>query len=230
MGRSVSPAKSQSVHRLVHRAVHVKHAAMRARLAFPILALFLAVPALGEEENGLCGIYPPDMPIFGGFSGCTLKRLGLPPLWQGLPKDAAEVIRLTFTDGSMYFFRTVTITKKADGAGILTVRGETRPNRIHPSMPAVVRRTIKLSPDDLARIDKLADASGAFKFERGSWDGDEDMFIHCQTLDLERANAAGYRVSVVNIGCNQPKVLMPFVREVVRLAKMKNGAEGMLFY
>ncbi len=54
--------------------------------------------------------------------------------------------------------------------------------------------------------------------------------MHCQTLDMERVNAAGYRVSVVNIGCNQPKKLTPFVDEVVRLAKMKATENRMLFY
>ncbi len=150
-------------------------------------------------------------------------------MWQGLPKDAAQVTRLTFNDGHDFFWRTVTITRRVDGSGVLTVRGTSRATSIRPSMPDVVRRTIKLTPDDLTRIDQLADEAGVFEFERGSWDG-EEIYMHCQTLDMERVNASGYRVSVVNIGCNQPTKLMPFVREVVRLAKMKNGENGMLFY
>ena len=58
---------------------------------------------------------------------------------------------------------------------------------------------INLTSDDLARLDKLAEEAGAFEFERSSWDG-EGLYLHCQTLDIERANPAGYRVSVVNIG------------------------------
>lgn len=196
-------------------------------LAIPVF--LLTAPLWADAESTSCGIFPPDMPFYGGWSGCDLKKLRQPALWQGLPKDTAQVTRLTFTDGHVFFWRTVTITRQADGLGVLTVRGTSRPTSIRPPMPAVVRRTIKLNSDDLARIDKLAEEAGVFKFERGSWDG-EEMYMHCQALDMERVNAAGYRVSVVNIGCNQPDKLMPFVREVVRLAKMKNGADGMLFY
>lgn len=206
---------------------------MRIWLAVPVLALLMAVPALGEDDSESCGIYPPDVPFYGGWSGCDLKRLRQPALWKGLPDGAQQVTRLTFTDGHVFFWRTVTITHYANGKGELTVRGTSRPSPVRPPMPAVVRRTIKLSAEDLARIDRLAEAAGVFEFERGSWDrnGDgEEIYMHCQTLDMERANAAGYRVSVVNIGCNQPKKLMPFVNEVVRLAKMKNGGNGQLFY
>lgn len=202
---------------------------MRGWLALSVLALLLAAPALGNDGSESCGIFPPDVPFYGGWSGCALKRLRQPALWQGLPKDVQQVTRLTFTDGHMFFFRAVTITQYADGKGVLTVRGTSRPGPMRPAMPAAVRRTINLTTADLARIDQLAEQAGVFEFERGSWDG-EEMYMHCQTLDIERANAAGYRVSVVNIGCNQPSKLMPFVREVVRLAKMQNGANGMLFY
>jgi hypothetical protein len=202
---------------------------MRWWQALAIPAVFVAAPLLGEEEPESCGIFPPDIPFYGGGSGCNLKRIGAPALWKRLPKDATQVTRLTFTDGHIFFFRTVTISRQLDGKGYLTVRGTSRPGPARPAMPHEVSRKIKLTADDLARIDRLAEEAGVFEFERGTWDG-EELYMHCQTLDIERANAAGYRVSVVNIGCNQPAKLMPFVREVVRLAKMQNGANGMLFY
>lgn len=202
---------------------------MRAWIALPFLAFALSTAAAAEPESDSCGIFPPDMPFYGGWSGCELKKLRQPALWQGLPKGAQQVIRLTFTDGHVFFWRSVTITRLESGEGVLTVGGTSRPGPARPVMPAVVRRTIKLTPADLDRIDQLAEAAGVFEFERGSWDG-EEMFMHCQTLDMERVNAAGYRVSVVNIGCNQPKKLTPFVDEVVRLAKMKTTENRMLFY
>lgn len=194
-----------------------------------ISVISLAAPLGAEPASTSCGIFPPDMPFYGGWAGCRLKELRQPALWKGLPKHAAQVTRLTFTDGHEFFWRTVTITLRADGSGVLTVLGTSRATRIRPPMPDVVRRTTKLTPDDLARLDKLAEEAGVFEFERGSWDG-EEMYMHCQVLDMERVNASEYRVSVVNIGCNQPTKLMPFVREVVRLAKMTNGENGMLFY
>lgn len=206
---------------------------MRAWLALPFLALALSTAVAAEPESEGCGIYPPDMPFYGGWSGCDLKKLRQPALWQGLPKGTQQVIRLTFTDGHVFFWRSVTITRLDSGEGVLTVLGTSRPGPARPVMPAAVRRTIKLTPADLDRIDQLAEAAGVFEFERGSWDrvGDnESIYMHCQTLDIERANAAGYRVSVVNIGCNQPRKLMPFVNEIVRLAKLKTTADKMLFY
>lgn len=206
---------------------------MRAWIALPILALALSAAAAAEPEPEFCGIFPPDMPFYGGWSGCDLKKLRQPALWQGLPKGAQQVIRLTFTDGHVFFWRSVTVTKLESGEGVLTVLGTSRPTRIRPRMPERLHRTIKLTPADLDRIDQLAEAAGVFQFERGSWDrvGEEEaIYMHCQTLDMERVNAAGYRVSVVNIGCSQPKKLMPFVDEVVRLAKLKTTEDRKLFY
>lgn len=206
---------------------------MRRWIALPFLALALSAAVAAQPESEFCGIYPPDMPGYGGWSGCNLRKLRQPALWQGLPKGAEQVIRLTFNDGHAFFWRSVTITRLVDGKGVMTVRGTSRPGPARPVMPAAVRRTIKLTPADLDRIDELAAAAGVFDFERGSWDrvGDgEAIYLHCQTLDMERVNAAGYRVSVVNIGCNQPKKLLPFVNEVVRLAKMKSTKSGKLFY
>ncbi len=207
---------------------------MRRWIALPFLALALSAAAAAEGREEFCGIFPPDMPFYGGWSGCNLKQLRQPALWRGLPEGAEQVIRLTFTDGHTFFWRSVTITRKADGTGLMTVLGTSRPTSIRPPMKEKVHRRMRLSPEDLARIDRLAEEAGTFDFERGTWDGtgddNEEIYMHCQTLDMERINAAGYRVSVVNIGCNQPKKLMPLVNEVVRLAKMKQGGGGQLFY
>lgn len=202
---------------------------MRAWIALLFLPLALSAAAADEPEARGCGIFPPDMPFYGGFSGCNLKEQRQPALWRGLPKGAQQVIRLNFTDGHMFFWRSVSITRMKNGAGVLTVIGTSRPTRIRPRMPQRVQRTIKLLPVDLDRIDQLAEAAGVFQFERGSWD-DEEIFLHCRTLDMERVNSTGYRVSVVNIGCNQPTKLTPFVNEVVRLAKLKSTEDRMLFY
>jgi hypothetical protein len=82
-----------------------------------------------------------------------------------------------------------------------------------------VRR--RLSPKALAKLAALADTSGTFDHAVGTWDrepdGEPTLFVHCQTLTMERADAAGVRRSSVHIGCNRPDALMPLIDEVIRL-------------
>ena len=73
-----------------------------------------------------------------------------------------------------------------------------------------------MSAQDWDEIDRLAGASGTFDFDVGSWD-DEEIYLHCQSLAMERANHAGYRFSSVNIGCNRPEKLAPLVAKVIDL-------------
>ncbi|MFN3864077.1 MAG: hypothetical protein ACK4RT_07330 [Erythrobacter sp.] len=74
----------------------------------------------------------------------------------------------------------------------------------------------------MARLSALAQQSGTFDHAVGTWDrsaeGEEGIYLHCQTLDMERVDAGGYRLSSANIGCNRPARLMPLVDEVIRLA------------
>ncbi|HMT44283.1 MAG TPA: hypothetical protein PKA59_06990, partial [Chakrabartia sp.] len=72
-----------------------------------------------------------------------------------------------------------------------------------------------------AAVNRLAVESGTFDFAAGSWDDMQEVYVHCQLLEMERADASGYRYSSINIGCNQPKKLMPFVEHVMALAKIK---------
>ena len=72
----------------------------------------------------------------------------------------------------------------------------------------------------MSKLNALAAQSGVWEFDIGSWDGDE-LYMHCQLLEMERANRAGYNYSSVNIGCNHPAKLMPLVDEVVRLAELE---------
>jgi len=195
-----------------------------------LLALSVAsTSAIADSDEEFCGIFPPDMPLYGGFSGCSLERIGEPTLWQGLPTRSRQFTRLTFTEGHSSFFRTVKIDERTDGSAVMTVDGAPRRTFISHSETRIARRKIKLQPADLERINRLAQEAGVFEFERGSWDGDE-IFLHCQTLDMERVNSDGYRLSTVNIGCNHPEKLMPLVNEIARLAGLKTVNGGRLFY
>ena len=174
-----------------------------------------------------CEIIPESVSqsdAYAGFSESRMCDAGLEPLWKGLPEGVASTMRFTFTSGHSMFFRTVTITEFSDGTGRLEVVGGGHVKRDvrtawHDMRP--LRR--KLSVEDLTSIRTLAEQTGAFEHEIGTWDkrdNDMEIFLHCQLLEMERADARDYRFSSVNIGCNRPNKLMPLVDEIIARGKI----------
>jgi hypothetical protein len=192
------------------------------RLAVMLLLLLgcFAAPSIASAKP--CEIISPEVSAssaYSGFAESHMCKAGLPALWRGLPDKAISVMRFTFTSGHSMFFRTVTITELADGTGRLEVVGggfvkhdvRTPWRDIKP-----VRR--KLSAQGLAQLRSLAEQSGAFEHEIGTWDKmeyDRAIFLHCQLLEMEHADVEGYRFSSVNIGCNRPNQLMPLVDAII---------------
>ncbi|MCK0127963.1 hypothetical protein [Erythrobacter sp. F6033] len=175
------------------------------------------------REASRCDMFPaavPDSRTYGGASDCYLKDIRAKPLWRDLPDKHIQTMRFTFLHGHLFFFRTVQIETRANGKGRLVLKGENfrMKNRLKNGL--IRSRYVPLSVEDMQRIETLVAASGTFDHDIGTWDGDE-LYLHCQTLDMERANADGYRFSSINIGCNHPAKLMPLVEEVARLAKLK---------
>lgn len=198
---------------------------MRAALAFIALALAMpAAPAVAQEAD--CDILPEQVErhaAYAGYSASDLCAAGQGPLWNGLPPEVLRVTRFVFSDGHAAFYRYVTITERVDGsAGLETGGAETPYRREHERLD---RRRFGLSPEKRAELAQLMQEAGAFEFEVGTWDG-EEIYLHCQLLEMERADAEGYRFSSVNIGCNQPQRLMPLVNEVIRLADLDRVTEG----
>jgi hypothetical protein len=192
------------------------------QLAFAIMAF-----TCGSKSSAAvgCGTYPEavyEKIISAGWSDCNLKKIGEPPLWEKLPSGQTRVSRFVFTEGHGSFFRFITISEQPDGTGQLRVGGGDRGKR------ARTFRRSALSSDQIARLNSLASQSSAWKFDIGSWDGDE-IYMHCQLLEMEKMDAEGYRYSSVNIGCNHPTKLMPFVNEIVRLSGLKPVNDGRLF-
>ncbi len=185
-----------------------------------------ATPAVAAEDDDDCQVMPSavrDSLAYLGHSENRMCAAGLKPLWQGVPDGAAQVMRFTFSSGHAFFWRSVTITALPDGSGRLEVVGggfKRRDVRSRWVDLRPVRR--RLSPEALAVLTALAEQSGTFDHATGTWDrradGEEEIFVHCQTLGMERADAGGYRFSSVNLGCNRPAKLMPLVDEVIRLA------------
>lgn len=181
-----------------------------------------AAPAAAGND---CEIFPTQVrerAVYAGFSAKRMCEAGLTPLWQGLPDGAGQVMRFTFTSGHVLFWRSVTITQLPDGSGWLEVVGGGFERRDVRS-PWVDLRPVRqrLSAEALANLAALAEQTGTFDHAVGSWhagDPADVIYLHCQTLEMERADTAGYRFSSINIGCLRPAKLMPLVDEVIRLA------------
>ena len=196
---------------------------LRRAAAVVLMAACGAVPAAAKDD---CQMLPPavgEAQVYSGHSASRMCEAGLKPLWQGVPEGAAQVMRFTFSSGHALFWRSVTITQLPDGSGRMEVVGGGFERRDVRS-PWVDLRPVRrrLSADALATLAALAQQSGTFDNAIGTWDeradGEARIFLHCQTLDMERADPAGYRFSSINIGCNRPAALMPLIDEVIRLA------------
>jgi hypothetical protein len=208
-------------------------------LALVLCALTPVVASRDWKEDPDCGMLPETVTstlVYSGWSACDLRKADAKPIWSGLPSGTKQVSRFIFTQGHGMFYRAITITEMDDGNNLLKVSG-TRNKRNHVGYEER-KRTIrkKLTAEQVSLINQLAAEAGTWDHEAGTWDqaagenGDEmEIYLHCQLLEMERANADGYRFSSVNIGCNQPKKLMPLVNEIIRIAEMKNTHKGMLF-
>jgi hypothetical protein len=195
---------------------------LRRAALLALMAASWAAPAAAAPED--CSILPPEVregAVYAGFSERRMCQAGLEPLWQGVPEGTAQVLRFTFSSGHALFFRSVTITALPDGSGRIEVVGGGHGRRGVRS-PWVDLRPVRrrLAADEVGAIIALANQSGTFEHAVGTWDRREEgaIFLHCQTLELERADAQGYRFSSVNVGCNRPAKLMPLVDAVIRLA------------
>ncbi len=201
---------------------------MPRRLTIAALAL-LCIGAKDKDPNR-CGIYPDsvhDKVISGGFADCRLKAIGEKPIWKGLD-DARVVqhIRFVFHHGHGSFTRIINLIERDDGKSYVETRGidsnYRQPRQVLP------RRREQLTSENWAILKRLGAETGAWQFDVGTWDGDE-IYMHCQTLDMERRTRTEYRYSSVNIGCNHPTKLMPLVDQVVKLGKLQTLEGGRLY-
>lgn len=191
-------------------------------------AMALASASQSHAAEG-CGMYPEavyETVIASGWSDCDLKDAGEPTLWQKIPNELKQVTRFVFTEGHGSFFRFVTITEKLDGTGEMKIGGADHDKRDHATR--LPHRSRQLSREQISRLNALGAQSDPWKFDVGSWDGDE-IYMHCQLLEMERANADGYRYSSVSIGCSHPTKLMPLADEIVRLAGLETINGGRLY-
>ncbi len=173
-------------------------------------------------------MFPADVHelTYAGWSDCFLRGVGEKPLWKGMTEPRfRQQVRFTFTDGHFRYVRVINFVELADGTG--RIERKTIIPAGGRSYEVEDRRRRKVSIADVRRLNDLAAASDAWKFQTGTWDSSdgEEIYLHCQTLDMERVDPTGYRFSSVSISCNRPRKLEQLVEFVTSLAGLKlNGA------
>ncbi len=178
--------------------------------------------AIGEsathrQAGPQCNLLPSEVwssTAYAGWSQSQLCGAGQGPLWHGTPEGIARITRFTFTHGHSVFFRYAVISERDDGRAWIEFGGG---DRLESGWEERETRRRDLSAADLAQLNALAEESGTFDHSVGTWDGGE-LYMHCQLLEMERAEGDDYSFSSVNIGCNQPERLLPLVRHVMDLA------------
>jgi hypothetical protein len=199
-----------------------KAAAVTLMLAMGLVLASHGAVAQGPGSARNCGTYPPEVyqQVYTAFADCWLRQMGEKPLWKSrLTAHYPQQIRFTFVDGHLSYAQVIDFVEFADGSGRVKLK-TVRPRGADGKLTVEVRRNARVSPEDVGRLNALAASSEVWKFEIGSWDGDE-IYVHCQTLDMERIDSAGYRFSSVNISCNRPRNPEPLLDHLTGLAGLK---------
>jgi hypothetical protein len=197
-----------------------------------IAMLLLVGPALAACESDGCGMYSSAVLAnpYAGWSDCILRQADEKPLWHGLTRAGVrQQIRFTFTEGHSSYTRVIDFDERTDGTGTIRLRSL----RHDPEDGLLVSagKSRRITSAEVAMIDQLGSSSGTWEHQIGTWDHDEpdQIFLHCETLDMERVTPDGYSFSSVNISCNQPAKLMPLVRFMTGLVDLKPYANGRMY-
>ncbi|HEY1605037.1 MAG TPA: hypothetical protein VGF77_05520 [Allosphingosinicella sp.] len=186
-------------------------------------ARFVRYTTVRDEKDG-CGMYPSDVfdEARAGWGDCRLRSAGESPLWKGLTMAGARrQVRFTFNEGHGRYTRVIDFVELADGSG--EVRRETITPLPGHWLRVDERHHDRVSAEDVRRLNALADASGLWKFDVGTWNHQDPdwLYFDCESLDMERIDAGGYRFSTVFISCSRPKKLVPLVDFLTGLAGLK---------
>ena len=204
------------------------------RLGAHLLAL-LGLAGLGssaaladtKEEPG-CGMLPPQIlqdNIYAGYGICPLKEAKEQALWKGLKNDRlVQQSRFTFTDGHYRWLWTIRIDERTNGKGRVEVTRIAREGKSWRRMEVKRHWHRNISREKMSKFNNLAEESGLWRFENGTWDrsedGEDELYLHCTTLAMERVNAEGFRYSNVNISCNRPRKLKAVLEHVLDLSEL----------
>ena len=201
---------------------------MRSAYCF-LAVLFCSSAVFAAAEKS--ALFPPDVvetnDFYADWYGPELERLNEKPIWN----DAAEseIVRFTFLRGASLVRGVnsivIRIQKSKDGGATLLAK---RRYIDQGSSEIQTIRRIRLATTQVEKLDMLARQADLWRYRSGTWmEKDDDIYIHCTELIMERASGSEYSVSHNLVSCNQPIRLMPLVDYVAELAKLR---PDQLFY
>ena len=142
-------------------------------------------------------------------------------MWKGLKSDKlTRQSRFTFTDGHYRWLWTIRIDERANGKGRVEVTRIGRRQKSWESMEVKRHWHRNISREKMAKFNALSSEAGIFRFENGTWDDQDEVFLHCITLAMEQISDEGFRYSNVNISCNRPKKLKATIEHVLDLSEL----------
>lgn len=191
-----------------------------------VVALLTAEPVFAAPKSGERSSYPEGVPT--DHSHCDLRRVGEKPLWPALVRpNVFQQIRFCFSEGHSAYTKLIDFVEHSGGAAAIRLR--TARYDAKTGLTVSSQKSRRLTLTEVSTLNQLSLLSGAWKYRTGSWDGPDDFFIHCETLDMERATPSTYSFSSVAISCNQPEKLMPFVTYLTGLVELKPYADRQMF-
>ena len=159
--------------------------------------------------------------FYAEFGACPLKQAKEQALWKGLKSDKlTRQSRFTFTDGHYRWLWTIRIDERANGKGRAEVTRIGRKRNTWEGMEVKRHWHRNISRDKMAKFNALSSEAGIFRFENGTWDDQDEVFLHCITLAMEQISDEGFRYSNVNISCNRPEKLKATIEHVLDLSEL----------
>ena len=199
------------------------------RRGLGILLALVAIPASLAARPTTPAMFPDDViatdpnAIYSSWIGPVLERMGERPLWgDGAVAEGEAIYRFSFV-GNLCTVTTIRLWQHGEGGRLRT----TTLDRCHRYSRRRVQAVRTISAADWAGLAAMIEQAQVWPFRSSTWDGDDDeIWVDCTFLTMERALPGDYRVAQSMISCIQPTRLMPVVNRVAALAGIEQGALG----
>jgi hypothetical protein len=187
-----------------------------ARLLLPLACCALAIPAAQPAHAQRIAMLPPD--VDDGWTSGFMAVFREPPLWTA---EAGKGYRTRMRVSLMAHVDVMVALRidarddgRLEGTAIVVRRGrgagQVRDRR-------VVR--YRISPVQMAELDRRATALDLWKFPRGGFEG--EACIDGLEMVFERVGADGYRYTHANAQCTAPAGLRAFTTAWLEIAGVR---------